>query len=391
MQVVGSEQLNGEKINFASHMQRSIDLACKRLTTTPNPRVGCVLVDSGDRILGEGWHLAAGQPHAEVMALEQAGSKAKNSTAFVSLEPCSHTGRTAPCTEALIVAGVSCVVIASVDPDPRVNGKGISKLESAGIEVIQMKEFEAAAQNINRGYIRRMQESMPFVRCKLAMSLDGHTAMSSGESKWITGGLARADVQLLRAQSCAIVTGVETVIKDDPSLNIRMQDVDSRVLLEGSLDETRQPLRVIVDSKLRTPGTAKLFNLPGAVAVFTALSENAGNKNKLPDHVDIQVAENPGQQVNLQSVLKLLATKYSCNEILVEAGPTLSGAFVAAGLVDELVIYVAGKLMGNEALPLLNLPGLKNMSDAIELEIKDISPIGNDFRVTASPKNTAEA
>jgi diaminohydroxyphosphoribosylaminopyrimidine deaminase/5-amino-6-(5-phosphoribosylamino)uracil reductase len=391
MQVVDSEQLNGGKINFASHMQRSIDLACNRLTTTPNPRVGCVLVDSSDRIIGEGWHLAAGEPHAEVMALEQAGSKAKNSTAFVSLEPCSHTGRTAPCSEALIAAAVSCVVIASVDPDSRVNGNGVSRLESAGIEVLQMKEFEAAAQHINRGYIKRMQESMPFVRCKLAMSLDGRTAMSSGESKWITGDLARADVQLLRAQSCAIVTSVETVIKDDPSLNVRSQDIGGCVLTGGSLDETRQPLRVIVDSKLRTPGTSKLFSLPGSITVFTALSEIAGDKNNLPDDVDVQIAENSGQQVNLQSVLKSLATKYFCNEILVEAGPTLSGAFIAAGLVDELVIYVAGKFMGNEAMPLLNLAGLEKMSDAIEIEIKDISRIENDFRVTASPKNTAEA
>jgi diaminohydroxyphosphoribosylaminopyrimidine deaminase/5-amino-6-(5-phosphoribosylamino)uracil reductase len=215
--------------------------------------------------------------------------------------------------------------------------------------------------------------------------------MSSGESKWITGDLARADVQLLRAQSCAIVTSVETVIKDDPSLNVRSQDIGGCVLTGGSLDETRQPLRVIVDSKLRTPGTSKLFSLPGSITVFTALSEIAGDKNNLPDDVDVQIAENSGQQVNLQSVLKSLATKYFCNEILVEAGPTLSGAFIAAGLVDELVIYVAGKFMGNEAMPLLNLAGLEKMSDAIEIEIKDISRIENDFRVTASPKNTAEA
>ncbi|MBQ14739.1 MAG: riboflavin biosynthesis protein RibD [Gammaproteobacteria bacterium] len=372
-------------------MQRSIDLACNRVTTTPNPRVGCVLVDSADCIVGEGWHLAVGQPHAEAMALERAGGKAKDSTAFVSLEPCSHTGRTAPCSEALIAAGVKRVVIASVDPDSRVNGNGIARLETAGIEVIHLQDFEESARQINRGYIKRMRESLPFVRCKLAMSLDGRTAMASGESKWITGAAARADVQFLRAQSCAIVTGIETILKDDPALNIRPQDIDGSVIIEGMLDETRQPLRAIVDSKLRTPGTARAVSLPGQIVIFTALSEIDEAGDTLSDSVEIEIADKPQQRVDLQSVLESLADKYFCNEVLIEAGPTLSGAFITAGLVDELIIYVAGKFMGDEALPLLRLPGIEKLADAIAVEIKDVIRVGNDFRITAVPGSTAEA
>ncbi|MDP7455416.1 MAG: bifunctional diaminohydroxyphosphoribosylaminopyrimidine deaminase/5-amino-6-(5-phosphoribosylamino)uracil reductase RibD [Gammaproteobacteria bacterium] len=391
MQVVSSDQLIKEKLDFASHMQRSIDLACNRVTTTPNPRVGCVLVDSADCIVGEGWHLAVGQPHAEAMALERAGGKAKDSTAFVSLEPCSHTGRTAPCSEALIAAGVKRVVIASVDPDSRVNGNGIARLETAGIEVIHLQDFEESARQINRGYIKRMRESLPFVRCKLAMSLDGRTAMASGESKWITGAAARADVQFLRAQSCAIVTGIETILKDDPALNIRPQDIDGSVIIEGMLDETRQPLRAIVDSKLRTPGTARAVSLPGQIVIFTALSEIDEAGDTLSDSVEIEIADKPQQRVDLQSVLESLADKYFCNEVLIEAGPTLSGAFITAGLVDELIIYVAGKFMGDEALPLLRLPGIEKLADAIAVEIKDVIRVGNDFRITAVPGSTAEA
>tara|TARA_B100002003_G_C14157171_1_gene557445 strand:- start:11802 stop:12977 length:1176 start_codon:yes stop_codon:yes gene_type:complete len=391
MQVVSSDQLIKEKLDFASHMQRSIDLACNRVTTTPNPRVGCVLVDSADCIVGEGWHLAVGQPHAEAMALERAGGKAKDSTAFVSLEPCSHTGRTAPCSEALIAAGVKRVVIASVDPDSRVNGNGIARLETAGIEVIHLQDFEESARQINRGYIKRMRESLPFVRCKLAMSLDGRTAMASGESKWITGAAARADVQFLRAQSCAIVTGIETILKDDPALNIRPQDIDGSVIIEGMLDETRQPLRAIVDSKLRTPGTARAVSLPGQIVIFTALSEIDEAGDTLSDSVEIEIADKPQQRVDLQSVLESLADKYFCNEVLIEAGPTLSGAFITAGLVDELIIYVAGKFMGDEALPLLRLPGIEKLADAIAVEIKDVIRVGNYFRITAVPGSTAEA
>jgi diaminohydroxyphosphoribosylaminopyrimidine deaminase/5-amino-6-(5-phosphoribosylamino)uracil reductase len=368
-------------IDWPVYMQRAIDLAGKVMTATPNPRVGCVIVND-NAVVGEGWHVAAGQPHAEVMALEEAGTQAKTAIAFVSLEPCSHTGRTGPCSEALIAAGVSSVVVAGSDPNPSVAGKGIEKLEAAGIDVFHLADFEQTAREVNPGYFKRRESGLPFVRLKLAMSLDGRTALASGESKWITGKDARADVQRLRAISSAVITGVNTVLMDDPAMNVRSDEIalsdeereDNRLALE------RQPLRIILDSQLRTPGTAQLIANHGDVKIYTVANTQA--IKDLAENMEIVTVDSVGQRVNLQSVLESLASDFACNDVLVEAGPTLSGAFLDAGLVDELVIYIAPKILGSDARPLVDIHGLQSMSEAINFRVSESTQIGNDIRVT---------
>jgi len=381
MKVVTSDEIDSGLIDYAGHMQRAIELAGQVLTTTPNPRVGCVLVDADNRVIGEGWHQTAGQAHAEAMALASCSEQALQDSpiAFVSLEPCSHHGRTPPCSDALIAAGIKTVVIAGMDPNPQVSGQGVAKLEAAGISVFHLKNFENQAELLNRGYLQRRRLGIPFVRCKLAMSLDGRTAMASGESKWITGAAARSDVQTLRASSCAIVTGVDTILADDPSLTVRLE----------SLAVARQPMRVVLDSKLRTPSTARLLQSPGEVKIFTAIATEEGAKDKGKNHPhNVEIisapAQAPDQQVDLKNVLESLAGNYACNEVLVESGSTLAGAFIQSGLVDELIVYVSGKLLGSDARPLLNLPGLASMSDQIALQITDVAMFDNDIRITAT-------
>lgn len=366
-------------------MQRAIELAQSVLTTTPNPRVGCVIVRDG-QIVGEGFHQRAGEPHAEINALRQAGELAKDSTVYVTLEPCAHTGRTGPCAEALVAAQVAQVVYAMEDPDPRVSGKGLEKLRAAGISV-QGPVLESAAQAVNRGFVRRVRDGLPWVRCKMAMSLDGRTAMASGESKWITGPGARADVQRLRASSCAILTGVNTVLHDDPSLNVRPEQLPLSVA-EAQYVTERQPYRVIVDSQLRTPPSARILQLPGAVLLLTGRLSSQQQDEFLTqagaDKVLIEeCAAASGSRVDLRQALASLATNHQCNEVMVEAGPTLSGAMLQAGLIDEIVVYIGARLLGSEAMPLFVLPGMQRMQDQVALTLTDVRELDGDCRITA--------
>lgn len=351
-------------------MARAIQLAKKGwFTTSPNPRVGCVIVKQGN-IVGEGWHEQAGCAHAEVNALKAAGMHAKGATAYVSLEPCSHTGKTPPCANALIEAGIQCVVFAMQDPNPHVAGRGLQILKDAGIEVVGPL-LEADAQNLNRGFVQRMQTGRPWVVSKIACSLDGRTAMASGESQWITGPQARADVQRLRAESCAIITGIGTVLKDDPQLNVR----DERFALNGTI---RQPLRVIIDSRLRIPLNAKILSAAGKCVIIHAF-EYAEKQQALAeqDITCIKLANTAGQ-VDLAQVLTWLASQ-QCNQVIIEAGQTLNGALTQAGLIDEYIIYMASTLLGSTAQPLMQLP-LSQMSEQKRLKITEIRQIGNDVR-----------
>ena len=353
-------------------MARAMTLAGKgKYTASPNPCVGCVLVQ-GETIVGEGWHRKAGEPHAEVNALRDAGDQAVGATAYVTLEPCSHHGRTPPCAEALIEAKVSRVVYGMQDPNPQVSGTGLEKLRAAGVEV-DGPLLEEQAQQLNRGFIKRQQQGLPFVTVKLAMSLDGRTAMESGESQWITGPDARSDVQRLRARSCAVITGIGSILQDDPSMSVRADELGMEDDQAQSVAE-QQPLRVVVDSQLRTPETAKILPQPGTVLIAAA---KAGNLT------GAEVISLPGDgQVNLQALLQELAQR-ECNEVLVEAGAKLAGAFVAAGLVNELVVYTAPKLLGSEAKPLLELP-FAEMAQQMSLEISDLRLVGDDIRITCS-------
>lgn len=350
-------------------MNRAMQLAEYGLyTTTPNPRVGCVLVNDGD-IVGEGYHLRAGQEHAEINALVMAGAKARGATAYVTLEPCNHQGRTGPCSQALIDAGVATVVYGMQDPNPLVAGQGLARLRDAGI-AIQGPLLEGLAFELNPGFIKRMHTGLPYVRCKLAMSLDGRTAMASGESQWITGSEAREDVQKLRARSCSIITGVGTVISDNPSLNVRSPAVG---------ENPRQPLRVIVDSQLRSPADATLFNDGQPAVIASSKNMTARNNTEVWSCVT-------DEQVDLSWLIEKLGGLQH-NEVLIEAGPTLAGAFLQAGLIDEIVVYMAGKLMGSRGKPLFELP-LDTMSDTIALSIKGIQPVGHDWRIIVLPANT---
>lgn len=359
-------------------MARALRLAERGLyTTMPNPRVGCVLVRDGNTV-AEGWHHRAGEPHAEVHALRQAGDKARGSTVYVTLEPCSHSGKTGPCCEALIDAGVAAVVYAMEDPNPQVAGSGLQRLRAAGIEVIG-PVMEAAARELNPGFVRRMETGLPYVRCKLAMSLDGRTAMASGESKWVTGRKARRDVQRLRARSCAVITGIGTVERDNAALTVREEDLG----IEGARAiALRQPLRVVLDSALRLAADAQLLQGPGKVLVATLIeSPRAGELQRQ----DAEVAVLPARKdrVDLAALLRLLAQR-QCNEVLVEAGATLAGAFLRQGLLDELVVYMAPKLLGSAARPLFELP-LQSMAAQLPLHISDIRAVGHDWRITARP------
>ncbi|MEA3278552.1 MAG: bifunctional diaminohydroxyphosphoribosylaminopyrimidine deaminase/5-amino-6-(5-phosphoribosylamino)uracil reductase RibD [Pseudomonadota bacterium] len=362
-------------------MARAVRLARLGLyTTEPNPRVGCVLVRGGE-IVGEGFHRRAGLPHAERIALAAAGERARGATAHVTLEPCCHQGKTPPCTEGLLEAGVSRVVAAMRDPNPLVAGKGLEILHARGLEV-QVGVLEAQARDLNPGFIKRMESGLPYVRCKLAASLDGRTAMASGESKWITSDAARRDVQLLRARSSAIVTGVGTLLADDPSMNVRLPPRDLPGVEPN--DAVRQPLRVVVDTGLRTLADARMLSLPGRTLI-ACVDQDPVHAVRLESAGALVYvgAENEGR-VDLESLFRHLARE-EINEILVEAGPTLAGAVLTAGLVDELVIYLAPHLMGDGARGLFSLPGLERMKDRVELKITDLRMVGPDLRVTAQP------
>jgi len=359
-------------------MSEALSLARRGLyTTDPNPRVGCVLVRDGN-VVGRGWHERAGEAHAEVNAIADAGNDAQGATAYVSLEPCCHHARTGPCTEALIGAGVRRVVAAMTDPNPRVSGRGLARLEEQGMDV-RSGVLEPAARALNPGFIKRMSSGSPYVRVKLAMSVDGRTAMASGESQWITGPAARRDVQRLRARSSAIVTGVRTVVSDDPSLTVRPEAFGQSDALPP-----RQPLRVIMDSSGRTPADAKLMTLPGEtlIATCTASSERLTALRA----AGAQTAVLPAQQhrVDLTALLSELASR-EANEVLVEAGQTLAGAMLESGCVDELIIYAAPKLLGADARDLVELAGVSTLAQAVKLEFVDVRKVGTDIRLVLRP------
>ncbi|WP_085596921.1 MULTISPECIES: bifunctional diaminohydroxyphosphoribosylaminopyrimidine deaminase/5-amino-6-(5-phosphoribosylamino)uracil reductase RibD [unclassified Pseudomonas] len=364
----------------AHYMARALELARKgHYTTHPNPRVGCVIVRDG-QVVGEGWHVRAGEPHAEVHALRAAGDQARGATAYVTLEPCSHHGRTPPCADALVGAGVARVVAAMQDPNPQVAGRGMGRLAEAGV-VVHSGVLEGEARAINKGFLKRMEHGLPYVRVKLAMSLDGRTAMASGESQWITGPAARSAVQRLRAESSVVLTGADTVLADGARLTVRAAelglDAEQTALAMG-----RPPLRVLVDGRLRVPLDAPFFKAgPALVATCVAVEEQYANG---PECLIVPGADG---QVDLRRLLEELAAR-GVNEVLVEAGPRLAGAFARQGLVDEYQIFVAGKFLGSSARPLLDWP-LEQMSEAPMLKIIEMRAVGDDWRVTAIPAPSA--
>ncbi|ACT07912.1 riboflavin biosynthesis protein RibD [Dickeya chrysanthemi Ech1591] len=362
------------------YMARALELARRgRFTTAPNPNVGCVIVRDGE-IVGEGYHQKAGEPHAEVHALRMAGDKAHGATAYVTLEPCSHHGRTPPCADALVAAGVARVVAAMQDPNPQVAGRGLHRLQQAGIAVHHGVLMEQA-EKINRGFLKRMRTGFPYVQLKLGASLDGRTAMASGESQWITSPQSRQDVQRFRAQSSAILSSSATVLADDPSLTVRWSELDEdtqRLYPESAM---RQPVRVIVDSQSRVTPQHCLVNQPGQ----TWLARARQDDQSWPDGVEQLEMPLHGGGIDLVGLMMTLG-KRQINTVWVEAGPRLAGALLQAGVVDELIVYLAPKLLGDAARSLCVLPGLEQLSQAPMFDMTDVCQIGPDVRLTLKPR-----
>ncbi|WP_462320417.1 bifunctional diaminohydroxyphosphoribosylaminopyrimidine deaminase/5-amino-6-(5-phosphoribosylamino)uracil reductase RibD [Halochromatium sp.] len=361
-------------------MARALQLAERGLyTTDPNPRVGCVLTKDG-RVVGEGWHRRAGEPHAERLAIDAAGKAARGATAYVTLEPCCHHGRTPPCTDALLEAGISRVVVGMEDPNPLVHGRGLERMRAAGVEVVT-GVLEGPCRALNPGFDQRMRHGLPYVRLKLAASLDGRTALANGESRWITSEAARTDVQWLRARSSAIVTGIGTLLADDPSLNVRL--ASSAIPALEQAEPVRQPLRVVVDSRLRLPLSARMLSLPGATLVATCEQDPRRIAAATSAGAEVWVAPaDAAGRVDLEALLRYLAER-EINEVLIEAGPTLAGTAVRQRLVDELVLYLAPHLMGSDARGLFELGPLASMSERVPLEVLDLRQIGSDLRLRA--------
>jgi len=350
-------------------------------TTSPNPRVGCVLVRD-DKIVGEGWHQYAGEPHAEVHALREAGEAACGATVYVTLEPCSHQGRTPPCADALVGAGVTRVVVAMQDPNPQVAGQGMEKLRAAGIEV-ECGLMEIAARELNIGFSSRMTRGLPWIRSKIAMSLDGRTALNNGVSQWITGAAARQDVQHWRGRSCAVLTGIGTLLADDPQLNVREPQLAIHEPESGAsaIKAMRQPLRVVLDSQLQLPLTARIL-CGGNAVVYTATQDFQKMAALEKSGVRVVVLPDACGRVDLIVMLSDLAAS-GCNEVLVEAGSILNGALLQAGLVDELVLYVAPQLLGDMARGMAQLGELTMLDQCVELEWQDVRNVGKDLRIVA--------
>jgi diaminohydroxyphosphoribosylaminopyrimidine deaminase/5-amino-6-(5-phosphoribosylamino)uracil reductase len=349
-------------------MAQALQLAERGLySTSPNPRVGCVLARDG-KFLAEGWHERAGEPHAEVHALRAAGAAARGATAYVTLEPCSHHGRTPPCADALIAAGVARVVIAMQDPNPQVAGQGMARLRNAGIEV-ECGLMEAAARALNPGFIARMTRGTPWLRSKIAMSLDGRTALNNGASQWITGAAARRDGHYWRARSCAVLTGIGTVLADDAQLTVR------------EVETTRQPLRVVLDSALRMPAAARILQ-GGGTLIYTATQD--AQKISALEQAGAEVVVLPAAhgKVDLSACLQDMAAR-GVNEVLVEAGRILNGALLQAGLLDELVLYLAPQLLGDMARGMAQLGELTQLEQRVELEWQDVRSVGKDLRIVA--------
>ena len=357
-------------------MQLALDLAKQgEFTTTPNPSVGCVLVKDG-KVVGKGFHAKAGEPHAEVMALREAGEKARGATAYVTLEPCSHFGRTPPCAKGLVEAGVSKVIAAMCDPNPQVAGKGLQILSDAGIESA-VGLLEENAEQLNKGFLKRMRTGKPFVQLKLAMSIDGKTAMASGESKWITSAQARADVQQYRAKASAILSTSQTVLADDPSLNVRWEELPPDVKAGYAQEKLRQPVRVILDSSHKVRSDFKVFSTESPVWL---VGEDDYPLTGFPVFTEyLQLDRNQGE-TRLQALMEELG-KRQINTLWVEAGATLAGALIAENLVDELIIYMAPKLLGDQARDLCHLPNLTQLADAPLWQLQSCEPVGDDLKL----------
>ncbi|WP_413641461.1 bifunctional diaminohydroxyphosphoribosylaminopyrimidine deaminase/5-amino-6-(5-phosphoribosylamino)uracil reductase RibD [Oceanisphaera sp. IT1-181] len=398
-------------VQDAHWMARALELARRgRFTASPNPAVGCVIVKKDqlvgqDLLIGEGFHRQAGGPHAEVFALRQAGALAKGATAYVTLEPCAHTGRTPPCAQALIDAGVARVVVASLDANPQVSGKGIAMLQAAGIDA-ESGLMAVEAEAINAGFMQRMRSGVPLVTVKLAASLDGRTALANGQSKWITGAAARRDVQRHRALSCAILSGADTVLVDNASLNVRWSELPESVqaqygeyVLPNSLSNSlanessterlasepqlRQPLRVIIDTRNRLSPDLKLFSLPGPILLLRghlSSGKKLGEFNEQVEECVLPLTE--AGKLDLQALMVELG-KRQINQLWVEAGAQLCGALLQAQLVDELVLYQAPKLMGNGARGLFNFANFTAMDQVINLQWQDVRQVGEDIKLTA--------
>lgn len=351
-------------------MARALQLAERgRFTTDPNPRVGCVLVKDG-RIIGEGFHERAGQAHAEINALKNATEDASGLTAYVTLEPCSHHGRTPPCCDALIAAGIKRLVVAMTDPNPLVAGRGLERCKAAGVEVV-CNVLRTDAEELNRGFISRMTRNRPFVRSKIAMSLDGKTALANGESQWITSPESRADVHLFRAESSAILTGIGTMLADNPSLNAR---VDFSIV---------QPIRIVLDFKLQMPPDAQMAKLDGRILILTCSISEQKHAILKQAGFEIHVLPESKGRLDLHAVMEFLATQ-EINNVFVEAGATLNGALLEAGLVDEWLIYMASCVLGDKGRGAFALPELQSMTDKKMLQWRDVRHVGQDLRLTLS-------
>ncbi len=340
-------------------------------TTDPNPRVGCVLVKDGN-VVGRGFHRRAGEAHAEVNALKQAGSDAHGATVYVTLEPCAHFGRTGPCANMLVQANVARVIAAMADPNPQVAGKGFEKLRAAGIETaVGLLATETRA--LNPGFVSRMTRGRPWVRSKLAVSLDGRTALASGASKWISGEAAREDAQRWRARSSAILTGIGTLLADDPALTVRLPG------------EWRQPRRIVVDAQLRTPADARLLKKAGKTLIATLVADARRHAALVTAGAAIMVLPAADGHVDLAALMRQLAAN-ECNEVLVEAGAVLNGALLKAGLLDELIIYMAPQILGDTARGMFRLPALDRLQERIELQLADVRMLGSDLRILTVPQ-----
>jgi len=368
------------------YMQRAIELASKGLySTKPNPAVGCVLVKDG-LVVGEGWHQQAGLPHAERVALAQAGELAFGATAYVSLEPCSHTGRTPPCADGLVEAGVAKVFVAMLDPNPLVAGKGIRKLTQANIET-KIGLLEDQAKALNSGFIRKMQKKLPFVRLKMASSLDGRTAMADGESQWITGEEARIEVHKMRALSGALVTGIGTVLADDPSLTVRLP---AEELAELNLtSENCHPLRVVLDPHLSMPLEAKMLSLSGRTIIMTSRDAVKASPELVElfqtKNIELVAVASEDDRLDIRSILSYLAEEEQINDVMVESGAIVAGAFMESGLVNELYCFMAPSLLGNQAKPMFVLPSVEHMANKIQLRIHSVETFGDDICIVSKP------
>lgn len=361
-------------------MLRALQLAARGKTSThPNPRVGCVIVQ-GDEVVGEGWHQKAGEPHAEVHALREAGARAQGATAYVTLEPCSHHGRTPPCAEALLKAGIGRVVAAMQDPNPLVSGRGLQRLRDQGIAV-ECGLCESEARALNQGFVSRMTRKRPWLTLKIAASLDGRTAMASGESRWISGPESLVDVHRLRAEAGAVLVGAGTALADDPELGVRDW-------LPPTGTPLRPPDRIVIDGQARVPATARVWREDGARRFWITGEDGPA---EVPAGVEgLRTGRGAKGKLDLPAVLKALAAR-DVNEVLVEAGPRLAGALLQQGMVDELLLYLAPVLLGDAARPLAFLPGLDRLSDRLQFRVEDVQPIGADLRLRLRPGNSIVA